>query len=246
MSLTYTHPPHPAHLRQAGPVTLSVSLTVESAERDPHELPSFNSTSLTRPQAPILYLPPLLSSLPDRYPSEPISLDHPPLVTETRLPDIDPASLSLHKALHRFTPLDADYVNKPYAEAFNWSQLVLPEHEEREWYCVVFRSKRKAGSDGGALYDADKLAHEEAIRNGGLILYWYGLPNQNTGMNLATCIWQSRQHAVAANWRPHHIKAMRLAANSYEVYSLERHVLRKEKGSSGVVVEPYVGGEVGW
>ncbi|KAF8070171.1 hypothetical protein FPV67DRAFT_1486517 [Lyophyllum atratum] len=246
MTLTFTHPPHPAHLLQTKCTTLSVSLTASPAERDPHELPSFGSTSLTHPQAPVLYLPPLLSSLPQEYPSEPISSEHPPLVTETRLPDIDPASLSLHKALHHFKPLDTDYVSKPYAEAFNWSQLVLPEDEEREWYCVVFRSKRKAGSDGGALYDADKLAHEEAVRNGGLILYWYGIPNQTTGMNLAMCIWQSRMHAIAANSRPHHIKAMRLAANSYEIYSLERHVLRKERGSSGLTIEPYLGGEVGW
>jgi hypothetical protein len=35
----------------------------------------------------------------------------------------------------------------PYADAFNWAEMSLPEEEEREWYCVVFRSKRKAGSD---------------------------------------------------------------------------------------------------
>ncbi|GLB37093.1 hypothetical protein LshimejAT787_0401440 [Lyophyllum shimeji] len=246
MSSTYAHPPHPAELRRADATTLSLSLVASSSKRDPHELPTFGSSSLTRPRAPVLYLPPLLSSLPHHYSSGPIPSDHPPLVTETRLPDIDPTSLSLHKALHHFKPVDADYVSKPYAEAFNWSELVLPEDEEREWYCVVFRSKRKAGSDGGALYDADKLAHEEAVRNGGLILYWYGIPNQTTGMNLAMCIWQSRKHAVAANSRPHHIKAMKLAAASYEIYSLERHVLRKEKGSSGVTIEPYIGGEVGW
>ncbi|KAG6917827.1 hypothetical protein DXG01_000887 [Tephrocybe rancida] len=248
MSLTFTHPPHPAELRLNEP-TFSTSLKTASTERDPHELPAFDSKSLTHPNAPVLYLPPLLSSLPHKYPSEPIPLEHPPLVTETRLPDIDPASLSLHKALHHFKPLDANYVSTSYGEAFNWAQLVLPEDEEREWYCVVFRSKRKPGSDGGvppALYDADKRAHEEAVHNGGLILYWYGIPDPVTGMNLATCIWQSRKHAVAANSRPHHIKAMRLAAESYEVYSLERHVLRKERGSPGVTIEPYVSGEIGW
>lgn len=97
-----------------------------------------------------------------------------------------------------------------------------------------------------ALYEADKYAHEEAVQNGGLIMYWYGIPNPQTGMNLATCIWQSRQHAVAANSRPHHITAMRLAAKSYEVYSLNRYVLRKRKGEAYVTVEPYEGGEVGW
>jgi hypothetical protein len=77
-------------------------------------------------------------------------------------------------------------------------------------------------------------------------MYWYGIPNKITGINLATCVWQSRQHAVAANSRPYHIKAMRLAAGSYDMYTLERFVLRKEKGDSGVTIIPYVSGEVGW
>lgn len=114
-----------------------------------------------------------------------------------------------------------------------------------------------------ALYEADKLAHEEAVHNGGvsgtfflsrdaaltaeqLIMYWYGVPDPKTGHNLATCIWQSRRHSVAASSRPHHIRAMQLAAASYEFYTLERHVLRKYKGETGVRVEPFVGGEVGW
>ena len=74
----------------------------------------------------------------------------------------------------------------------------------------------------------------------------YGVPDPVTGLNLATCVWQSRAHAIAANSRPHHIRAMRLAASSYEVYSLERHVLHKEKGERGVTIEEFIGGEVGW
>ncbi|KAG6842082.1 hypothetical protein C0991_002736 [Blastosporella zonata] len=147
MSIAFSHPPHPAELQGKEPPISSLNVT--TVQRNPHDVPAFDSKSLTHPSVPVLYLPPLLSSLPDKYPSEAIPIEHPPLVTETRLPDIDPASLSLHKALHHFKPIDADYVSKPYGEAFNWSQLVLPEDEEREWYCVVFRSKRKPGSDGG-------------------------------------------------------------------------------------------------
>lgn len=189
MSLTFTHPPHPAEvfLKQSTSSSKSPANAFSSA-RDPHNIPTFDSKSLTDPAVPVLYLPPLLSSLPEKYSSPPIPQRSPPLITETRLPDIDPASLSLHKALHHFKPVNADYASALYAEAFNWSDLVLPEHEEREWYCVVFRSKRKAGSDGGctpfthcnisynniyspptALYDADKKAHEEAVRNGGVL-----------------------------------------------------------------------------
>lgn len=123
-----------------------------------------------------------------------------------------------------------------------------------------------------ALYEADKKAHEEAVQNGGvrlatsfptpsrrvanlwtndlpvaqLILYWYGTPHPTTGLNLATCIWQSRAHAAAANSRPHHIRAMRLAAASYERYELERYRLRKAKGERRLRVEAYDGGDVGF
>jgi len=231
MTLAFSHSLHP---------------TTSVKPREPHRLPNFDSPSSFA--TPVLYLPPLLSPLPDRYSvaHPPLNPSFSPLIIETRLPDIDPASLSLHKALHYFKPLSPDYANTAYGQAFNWSELRLPKDEGREWYCVAFRSKRKAGSDGTSLYDADRLAHEEAIRNGGLILYWYGLPNPETGMNLATCIWQSRKHATAANSRPHHIQAMRLAAQVYDAYSLERYVLRKIQGEEGVTIETFTGDEVGW
>ncbi|KAH0827478.1 hypothetical protein J3R83DRAFT_4172 [Lanmaoa asiatica] len=218
----------------------------EPEERDPHVIPTFTAESLTKPRSTVLYLPPLLSSLPQDLFALPVSVDRPPLVTETRLPNIDPVSLSLHKALHHFHPLSEDYAALPYADAFNWLELELPEDEEREWYAVVFRSRRKKGSDSGPLYDADKRAHEEAVSNGGLIMYWYGVPNPDTGMNLATCIWQSRKHAIAANSRPHHIRAMKLAAVSYEIYNLERYRLSKVKGEKGIFVEEFSGEECGW
>ena len=79
-----------------------------------------------------------------------------------------------------------------------------------------------------------------------LILYWYGTPHPVTGMNLATCIWQSRAHAIAANSKPHHVRAMRLAAASYERYELARYRLIKERGERQLRVEPYDRGDVGW
>ncbi|KAJ7262185.1 hypothetical protein B0H12DRAFT_1231234 [Mycena haematopus] len=237
MSVTFAHPPHLSNYTTPGSLSL-----VGADKRDPHNVPVYDD----KRASPVLYLPPLLSSLPAAFPSTPFPSENSPVVTQTRLPDIDPVSLSLHKALHYFQPSDEHYARHPYDEAFNWDQLVLPEQEEREWYCVVFRSKRRAGSEGRLLYDADRLAHEEAVHNGGLLLYWYGIPDQETGLNLATCIWQSRKHAIAANSRPHHIQAMKLATASYEIYDLERYVLRKVAGSSGVTIEPFTGGEVGW
>jgi len=121
---------------------------ITDTERDPHELPTFNAESLANPASTILYLPPLLSSLPHELGIiSDVSQERRPMLTKTHLPDIDPVSLSLHKALHHFRPANADYARLPYEEAFNWSELELPEDEKREWYCVVFRSKRKPGSD---------------------------------------------------------------------------------------------------
>ena len=70
-------------------------------------------------------------------------------------------------------------------------------------------------------------------------MYWYGIPDTETGLNLATCVWQSRASAAAANSRPHHIRAMRQAAAAYELYELERWTLRKKAGSRYLEVLPY-------
>lgn len=146
------------------PADLKATLTqvppeqdTDHAPRDPHILPTFSRRS----QSPILYLPPLLSSLPagvvePNYPLSSPAFYSPsaprPLATDSRLPSIDNASLSLHRALHHFRPVTEEYATVPYSEAFNWDELQLPEDDEREWYCVAFRSKRKDGSDGGREY----------------------------------------------------------------------------------------------
>lgn len=75
-------------------------------------------------------------------------------------------------------------------------------------------------------------------------MYWYGTPHPETGLNLATCVWESRAHAVAAHSRPHHLVAMRLAAASYERYELERYRLCKVAGESTLQVLPFGDGVV--
>lgn len=143
MGLTFTAPPHPALIKALG---ASPPVHVQT-DRDPHNLPTFSANG--EPTTPILYLPPLLSLLPHVLQLPEIDPKLAPLTTDTRLPDIDPASLSLHKALHYFRPLSNTYADVPYADGFNWGELELPEDEEREWYIVAFRSKRRDGSDGG-------------------------------------------------------------------------------------------------
>jgi len=117
--LRFTIPNHAEEV-----LSRSGSALVESIH---HRPPTFDAEH----SEPILYLPPLLSSLPATYSLTRFEkvLRLPPVITETRLPDIDPASLSLHRALHHFRPWDAHYAEKAYSEAFNWSELELPIEE---------------------------------------------------------------------------------------------------------------------
>ena len=100
---------------------------VLSLPRDPHQLPPTNGHYGS--SDPVIYLPPLLSSLPDTLTS---SAEH----SDTqRLPrgSVDPASLALHKALHDFQPVTRQYAEVPYGKAFNWDQLDMDDALEREW-----------------------------------------------------------------------------------------------------------------
>lgn len=193
----------------------------------------------------VLYLPPLLSRLPLAHvtpaaaPSTSSSTAKSRVgFTESRLPFIDDASVALHRALHHFRHSGPGYARLPYGEAFNWDALRLPLAIEREWYVVAFRSKRQAGSPSKSLYEADRAAHEEAVAHGGLLLYWYGVPNDQ-GENLATCIWTDRHAALRALSGDKHRVAMELARDMYEHYRLERYALRKRAGEERVTVLPW-------
>ncbi|CAD6568522.1 MAG: hypothetical protein CYPHOPRED_002686 [Cyphobasidiales sp. Tagirdzhanova-0007] len=164
--------------------------------------------------------------------------------TDNHLPAIDETSLALHFALSSFHAVNDQYATLPYTEAFNWDEIQLPLESEREWYIVAFRSVRRQDADTTLLYQADREAHEEAVAAGGLLLYWYGAVN-TARHNLATCIWQSRQYAIAANHNPKHALAAKLASATYEVYALERYILRKSKGVTRLVIEPWKGEDIG-
>jgi hypothetical protein len=134
----------------SSPASSTSELVLKEVLHDPHEPPHFAKQAPVHSDQPILYLPPVLSSLPCSFPIHThVSTDRSPKTSEARLPDIDPASFSLHRALHKFCPLTENYAATSYAEAFNWSELELPEEDEHDWYCVAFRSIRKLGSESG-------------------------------------------------------------------------------------------------
>jgi hypothetical protein len=122
---------------------------------------------------------------------------------------------------------------------FNWDELRLPTHTAGVFYGVVFRSQRRPGSESTDLYIADRQAHEEAVRSGGLLMYWYGVPDSVTGANLATCIWTSQEHARRASALPLHRWAVKYAVDAYQDFELSRYAVVKRDGEEGVRIEPW-------
>lgn len=208
-------------------------------DSDPHYLPEYSAR-----QQSTFYLPPLLSLSLDalRLP-EPAGSYRP---YTTYQPDYSAATLALHRALHHFRSVTDNHSETPFEEAFNWDELYLPVDAEREWFATVTYSKAADGSNDGALYEVNKHAHAEAVRHGGLILYWTSAPHAVTGVRTTACIWRSRAHAIAAHSGPHHIRALRRALSTHTRYDMCRFRLRKVRGESTLRVERYDCGDENW
>ena len=99
-------------------------------------------------------------------------------------------------ALSSLSPARPDYAAAAYHQALNWDQVVallatLAREQRITWkkqsfYIVEFRSKLKENIDNDRLYLLDKQSHMEATTSGGLLKYWYGIPDSER-YNLATC-----------------------------------------------------------
>ncbi|PWN44365.1 hypothetical protein IE81DRAFT_273627, partial [Ceraceosorus guamensis] len=110
-----------------------------------------------------------------------------------------------------------------------WDKLSIPADLDGTWYGVIFRSKRRPFVHNIGLYEADRLAHEEAVSSGGLMMYWYGTPDA-LGSNLATCVWTSREAAKVASALPLHKKAASKSSKAYETFELARYRLVARDG----------------
>ncbi|KAI9708114.1 MAG: hypothetical protein M1820_004318 [Bogoriella megaspora] len=127
---------------------------------------------------------------------------------------------------------------------FTWSALKVPhDMGPSRFYGVVFRSRRRPNSGSKSLYAADRLAHEEAVQSGGLIMYFYGWPDPVTGENLATCIWRTRNEAREASKLPWHKEAVKESREAYGWFALERYAVIKDAGETGVRIEAWGDGE---
>ena len=94
-----------------------------------------------------------------------------------------------------------DYATASYTSAFNWSEVleclksllkanVGYQWKEQFFYIVVFRSQIPPSTDRSHLLSLDELSHAEAMQSGGLLKYWFGVPDEN-GRNLATCMFSA-------------------------------------------------------
>lgn len=109
----------------------------------------------------------------------------------------------LAKALTVLESVRGDYATAQYHECFNWDVVIdllksLLELSDYQWkrqyfYIVVFRSQVPPTTDRTHLGGLDQKSHAEAMKSGGLLKYWFGLPDE-TGRNLATCMVYSPQY----------------------------------------------------
>ncbi|KAH0345008.1 hypothetical protein KCU83_g7988, partial [Aureobasidium melanogenum] len=144
------------------------------------------------------------------------------------------ASQLFAKALTFFQPVREDYATAEYTESFNFAEVMetlrLLSKDERytwkntEFYVVSFRSQLSPNADPERLFQLDAYSHQEAMASGGLLKYWYGVKDQNR-RNLATCFWESRQHARDGGRGPWHAKARAAAAVWYESIVFRTYVL---------------------
>ena len=102
----------------------------------------------------------------------------------------------LAKALTSLQPIRPDYATCSYPSAFNWPTVIsalhsLTEEADYAWptqhfYIVVFRSRIPPTTNRIHLAELDRISHAEATKSGGLLKYWFGVPDEE-GRNLATC-----------------------------------------------------------
>ncbi|KAI5247526.1 hypothetical protein E4T43_02033 [Aureobasidium subglaciale] len=152
------------------------------------------------------------------------------------------ASQLFARSLATFQPTRTDYATADYVESFNFTEVIgalkaFAKAEGHTWqktdfYVVSFRSQLSSDADPVRLFELDLFSHEEAMTSGGLLKYWYGVKNQDR-RNLATCFWESKQHARDGGRGPWHAKARAAAGIWYESIVFKTYALTIEDDLDG-------------
>ncbi|KAI9781544.1 MAG: hypothetical protein M1816_002259 [Peltula sp. TS41687] len=157
-----------------------------------------------------------------------------PYTDQTHLLDLSTVNRHcqlLARALTVMTSIRTDYATAPYIEAFNWEEVMtnlrwLLKEEAYEWsqrsfYVVVFRSQIPPTTDRSHLSLLDRASHEEAVKGGGLLKYWFGVPD-GAGRNLATCVWRDTDDAKRGSAGKGHRRASAATKGLYTEWHIER------------------------
>ena len=174
-----------------------------------------------------------------------------PYTTPNHLLDLQPLTIPqrlVAQALTTLQPLNGHYAAQPYHQAFNWSSVManlrslhynLPASSHACWtthtfYIVVFRSQLPPSTDRSKLGEMDERSHAEANKSGGLLKYWFGIPDSD-GRNLATCVWRDFADARPASAGPGHREAAKKTIQMYTEWKIERLALKIEDDGFGGV-----------
>ena len=140
------------------------------------------------------------------------------------------------EAFQRLAPVTPDYALCPIDEGFNWTDA-LAGLDAGQWYLVVFRSVRRSTADVEMLTEYDDRAYQEALAASGLLYYFRGTLNP-TRACLSFCVWESQRQAQQASALPLHRAAMRIVAQMYDSYQLERYIVTKRSGKREPQIVP--------
>ena len=154
------------------------------------EQPIITSVAAEKPSTPVPFR--------DLATSENWLINSPYEAPEHRLDlkTLETADRIFAEALTLFKNIRPDYATSSYTASFNWDACLAKLRElasrenfhwaEKSFYVVVFRSCLQQNIDKTLLFDLDRHSHREAMESGGLLMYWFGSPNENR-RNLATC-----------------------------------------------------------
>ncbi|KAL2204950.1 hypothetical protein CC79DRAFT_1252485, partial [Sarocladium strictum] len=164
------------------------------------------------------------------------------------LDTLDHENELLARALTKLHAIREDYATASYNDSFNWSEVLkelkdLVEESgkgfrETSFYVVAFRSQIKPSTDYSHLGELDKAAHAEAVESGGFLKYWFGSPDSEL-RNLATCLWRSRDDAIAGGRGPAHKKAAGSTRSLYAYWKIDQHRLTVRDGADSWEIVPW-------
>ncbi|KAG5359231.1 UPF0643 protein [Yarrowia sp. C11] len=152
-----------------------------------------------------------------------------PYTGEAHLLDLGGVPQNLHEVVVAlrdvFRAVKPDYAVGDYVESFPFEDLTPLIPEGVTLHCVAFRSRlfehvRTSHDMRQKLSDLDEASHAEANTSGGLLKYWFGIPDE-AGNNLATCVWISKKHADDATSYQRHNAAAKTVRGWYENWQVE-------------------------